>query len=102
MVLAYEVIGEQRGTCIKGVTWSLWSQKLKIAFHKFLLLAYEKNNSSVKFRHLFKFNRCYGNKYVRQNMLKTEILRFLTNLRDDHLRIRFQHSTKILLTCCVP
>ena len=49
---------------------------IKLLFINFILLVYEKNGSSVKSWHLFKFNGCYGNKNGRQNRPKIEKLLF--------------------------
>ena len=42
---------------------------------------------SVKFRHLFKFYRCYGNQNGRQNRHKIEKLPFLTKIKAFRDRI---------------
>ena len=57
----------ERGTCIKGLFWPPLELKTENYF-----------SQSVKFRHLFKFYRCYGDKNGRQNRHKIAKLPFLT------------------------
>ena len=61
----------QRGMCIKGLFKPpLEPKNWKLLFINIFWLVYKKNIWSVKFRHLFKFYHCYGNKNGRQNRLK--------------------------------
>ena len=41
------------------------AKKLKIALYQFLLIGLLEEKLSANFWHLFKFYRCYGNKYGR-------------------------------------
>ena len=76
-------------------------------FTSFFGCVYYKNGCSVKFRHFFKFYRCYGNKNGRQNPHKIEKLPFLTKFKAfrpnfQKLDISTAKYQKILLICCVP
>ena len=48
-------------------------------------------NLSVKFWHLFNFDRCFGNTNCQQYRLTKEIMSFWNKFK-AFLRIRYQHS----------
>ena len=70
--ISYYFIRSQRGTCyLRGYFGPLWGQKMKIAFHKFLLISLlEQKQKCKSLGFFFFFYLCYGNKNGCQNRLK--------------------------------
>ena len=76
---------------LRGYFGPLQEPKLKNVYSPISFDWFIRRLTEVKFRHLFKFYRCYGNKNGRQKRLKTEKLPFGPNLRllkTDFLRNR--------------
>ena len=82
--VAYQIKGiisrpaytDKGGRALRGKFGTLWSQKLKVAFHQFHPIGLLEEWSKCKFWFLFYFFRCHGNKNGLQNRLKIEKLSF--------------------------